>query len=59
MNDFVEKLHSYNLQSRTYNKLLMLAHSIKINGRAPVDLRSQINLPVPGDDLDKELGQKR
>ena len=60
MNDFVEKLHSYNLftlQSRTYNKLLMFAHSIKTNGRAPVDLRSQINLPVPEDDLDKELEQ--
>ena len=60
MNDFVEKLHSYNLftlQSRTYNKLLMFAHSIKTNGRAPVDLRSQINLPVPKDDLDKELEQ--
>ena len=30
------------LQSRTYNKLLVFAHSIKTNGRAPVDLRSQI-----------------
>ncbi len=35
----------------------MFAHSIKTNGRGPVKLRSQINLPVPEDDLDKELEQ--
>jgi len=46
----------FTLQSRIYNKLLIFAHSIKTNGRAPpVDLRSQKNLPVPEDDLDKEL----
>ena len=53
MKNFIEKLHSYNLftfQSRIYNKLLMFAHSIKTNRRAPVDLRSQINLPAPEDD---------
>ena len=47
MNDFIEKLHSYQLltlQSRIYKKLLMFAHSIKINGRAPVELRSQLDL---------------
>ena len=32
----------------------MFAHSIKTNGRAPVDLRSQINLPVPEDDFLKQ-----
>jgi hypothetical protein len=60
MKDFIEKLHSYNLftlQSRIHNKLLMFAHSIKTNGRAPVDLRSQINLPAPENDLDKDLEQ--
>ena len=60
MKDFIEKLHSYNLftlQSRIYNKLLMFAHSIKTNARAPVDLKSQINLPAPEDDLGKQLEQ--
>jgi hypothetical protein len=60
MKDFIEKLHSYNLftlQSRIYNKLLMFANSIKTNGRAPVDLRSQINLPAPEDDLEKQVEQ--
>ena len=60
MKNFIEKLHSYNLftlQSRIYNKLLMFAHSIKTNGRAPVDLRSQINLPAPEDDLEKQVEQ--
>ncbi len=58
MKDFIEKLHSYNLftfQSRIYNKLLMFAHSIKTNGRAPVDIRPQINLPAPEDDLEKKV----
>ena len=60
MKNFIEKLHSYNLftlQSRIYNKLLMFAHSIKTNGRAPVDLKSQINLPAPEDDLEKQVEQ--
>ena len=36
----------------------MFAHSIKTNGRAPVDLRSQItNLPAPEDDLEKQVEQ--
>jgi hypothetical protein len=29
----------------------------KTNGRAPVDLRSQINLPAPEDDLEKQVEQ--
>jgi hypothetical protein len=29
----------------------MFAHSIKTNSRAPVELRSQIDLPAPEDDL--------
>ena len=33
----------------------MFAHSIKTNRRAPVDLRSQINLPAPEDDLEKQV----
>jgi hypothetical protein len=60
MKDFIEKLYSYNLftlQSRIYNKLLIFAHSIKTNGRAPVDLRSQINLPAPEDDLEQHVEQ--
>jgi hypothetical protein len=60
MKDFIEKLHSYNLftlQSRIYNKLLMFVHSIKTNGRAPVDLRSQINLPATEDDLEQQVEQ--
>ncbi len=60
MKNLIEKLHSYNLftlQSRIYNKLLLFAHSIKTNGRAPVDLRSQINLPAPKDDLEKQVEQ--
>ena len=32
-------------------------HSIKTNARAPVDLKSQINLPAPEDDLGKQLEQ--
>ena len=47
MSDFIEKLHSYHLfslQSKIYNKLLMFAHSIKTNGKAPIELRSQIDL---------------
>jgi hypothetical protein len=58
MKDFIGKLQSYNLftlQSRIYNKLLMFAHSIKTNGRALVDLWSQINLPAPEDDLEKQV----
>jgi hypothetical protein len=35
----------------------MFAHSIKTNGRAHVDLRSQINLPTPEDDLEKQVEQ--
>ena len=35
----------------------MFAHSIKTNTRAPVDLKSQINLPAPEDDLGKQLEQ--
>jgi hypothetical protein len=35
----------------------MFAHSIKTNRRAPVDLRSQINLPAPEDDLEKQVEQ--
>ena len=33
----------------------MFAHSIKTNRRAPVDLRSQINLPAPEDDFEKQV----
>ena len=33
----------------------MFAHSITTNGRAPVDLKSQINIPAPEDDLGKQL----
>jgi hypothetical protein len=33
----------------------MLAHSIKTYGRAPADLKSQINLPAPEDDSEKQL----
>ena len=60
MKNFIEKLHSYNLftfQSRIYNKLLMFAHSIKTNRRAHVDLRSQINIPAPEDDFEKQVEQ--
>ena len=60
MNDFIEKLHSYHLftlQSRIYNKLLMFSHSIKTNSRAPVELRSHIDLPAPDDDLVNQTDQ--
>jgi hypothetical protein len=60
MNDFIEKLHSYHLftlQSRIYNKLLMFAHSIKANNRAPVELRSQTDLPASDDDLVNQTDQ--
>ena len=60
MNDFIEKLHSYHLftlQSRIYNKLLMFSHSIKTNSRAPFELKSQIDLPAPDDDLVNQTDQ--
>ena len=52
MSDFIEKLHSnqlFSLQPRNYNKLLMFAYSIKTKRRAPIQLRSQIDLAVPED----------
>jgi hypothetical protein len=60
MNDFIEKQYSYNLftlQSRIYNKLLIFAHSIKTNYRAPGELKAQIDLPAPEDDLVTQTGQ--
>ena len=60
MNDFIEKLHSYHLftlQSRIYNQLLMFSHSIKTSSRAPVELRSHIDLPAPDDDLVNQTDQ--
>ena len=58
MNDFIEKLHHlFTRQSRIYNKLLMFSHSIKTNSRAPVELRSHIDLPAPDDDLVNQTDQ--
>ena len=60
MKEFVEKLHSYDLftlQSRIYNKLLMFAHSIKTNGRSPVELKSYINQPALEDEPEILAGQ--
>ena len=54
MDEFTEKLHSYDLftfQSRIYNKLLVFAHGIKTNGRAPVELKSYLYSVVPVDDI--------
>jgi hypothetical protein len=37
MNDFIDKLHSYDLytlQSRIYNKLLLFAHDTKSNKKS-------------------------
>ena len=70
INDFIEKLHSYQLfilQSRIYNKLLIIAYSINTNGRVPVELRSQYDLASPEKDFFKSnranprsiLSQKR
>jgi hypothetical protein len=55
MNDFTEKLQSYDLftfQSRIYNKLLVFAHGIKTNGRAPIELKSYLYSVVPAEDQD-------
>ncbi len=41
MSDFIDKLHSYDLftlQSRIYNKLLILTHGIKSNKKSSVEL---------------------
>ena len=57
MAEFTEKLHSYDLftfQSRIYNKLLVFAHGIKTNGRAPVELKSYLYSVVPVDDITTE-----
>ena len=54
MDEFTEKLNSYDLftfQSRIYNKLLVFAHGIKTNGRAPVELKSYLYSVVPVDDI--------
>ena len=54
MSDFIEKLHSnqlFSLQPRNYNKLLMFAYSIKTKRRAPIQLRSQIDLAAPEEDF--------
>jgi hypothetical protein len=48
MNDFIDKLHSYDLftlQSRIYNKLLLFAHGIKSNKKSPTELQAILNLP--------------
>ena len=58
MKEFVEKLQSYDLftlQSRIYNKLLMFIHSIKTNGRFPVELKSYINLPALEDESELKM----
>ena len=56
MNDFIVKLH-YTVHD--LQQALNVSHSIKTNSRAPVELRSQIDLLVPEDDLENQTDQTR
>ena len=45
MNDFIEKLQSYQLftlNSRMYNKLLMFGHTSKTNGKTHVESKPNL-----------------
>jgi hypothetical protein len=57
MNEFVEKLHSYELftfQSRIYNKSLLFAHGIKTNSRSPLELKSYLEMEVSDEEQPTE-----